>query len=130
MSSSVFERTRALHADVEDLKDKLLDATNKYANTVRRCAENGDERIGMRMRSMGRSAHCCRCGLCCLLLSAQSKDRILLDHELKQQLDELLACQGKLLEMYEDGDGSGTQRAHSAVDERVAGLLTLPVLVV
>ena len=35
----------------------------------------------------------------------QSKDRILLDHELKQMLDELNECQRKLLELYQDEDG-------------------------
>lgn len=39
---------------------------------------------------------------CCV---QQEKDRILLDHELKHQLDELCACQAKLLELYEDADG-------------------------
>ena len=50
------------------------------------------------------SAHCF--ALRCVLLLLQAKDRILLDHELKHQLDELCACQAKLLELYEDADGS------------------------
>lgn len=35
MSSSVFERTRALHADIEEMREALLDKLNATAQTVR-----------------------------------------------------------------------------------------------
>jgi len=67
MSTSVFERTRALHADIEQLKDKLL------------------QRLTITPQA--------------------SADRVLLDHELKNEIDELVQCQAKLLELYQDKDG-------------------------
>jgi hypothetical protein len=35
----------------------------------------------------------------------QNKARILLDHDLKAQLDDLIAAQKTLLALYEDADG-------------------------
>jgi len=68
MSSSVFERTRALHADVEEAREHLLDTAIRTTHS--------------------------------------KKDRILLDHALKAQLDDLRAAQATLLELYEDTDGA------------------------
>lgn len=48
----------------------------------------------------------------CLCLIRQAQDRILLDHELKQMLDELLHSEAKLLEMYDDADGSVDRRPY------------------
>jgi hypothetical protein len=44
MASSVFERTRALHADVEEAHERLLDTANRPAHSVRSTANNSNGR--------------------------------------------------------------------------------------
>lgn len=152
MSSSVVERTRALHADTEEMRERLMNTINKHAHSVstthkRTSACASSDKQATAQEESNRRTQLCRSGihssgahsaLLCSVHVLQAKDRILLDHELKHQLEELCACQAKLLELYEDKDGSehthaterskDGQRADSNSEDSSFSLLPVCVL--
>ena len=60
MASSVFERTRALHADVEEMKEQLLNSINKHASTVRPHPDDRAFHTERMQRTIDRSCVCIR----------------------------------------------------------------------